>query len=126
METTKYRSTDRLYRTEKDLKFLQQFREIFMAAFQGDLMKCKEVVDDKFYDFEATSCRIFKVNGKALDKISPKQIARMRGNTDIVKFFDEMTKNIHNQCEKTPEKIPYKEWLEMSKRSIEKVFNKEN
>jgi len=91
---TEYRFTDSLGRTELDRKFLNQFEKIFLAAADGDLKTCQEVVDEGFCDFNAVSYGRFGTSfGKRLDGISPLQIAEERGCREVVELFKKVQSN---------------------------------
>lgn len=93
-------SVDQLGRTEGDKLFLEQFERIFRAAYKGNLTKCKRIVKEGFCDFEA-----FRVGGldtklgDSFDKISPLKIAEMRGHTNIVEYFLNVSKDSQNCAE---------------------------
>jgi hypothetical protein len=111
-ERTKYRFEDSMGRTEQDRRFLEQFERIFLAAGQGNLKECQEVVAEGFQDFNAYSIGRFGTNsGKSLDKISPFKIAEMRGHTKVTQyFFEKMGSSQKSSDQSVSEKIqsPFK------------------
>jgi hypothetical protein len=87
-ERTEYRFEDGMGRTEKDRRFIEQFERIFLAASQGNLKECQEIVAEGFHDFNAYSIGRFGTSsGKSLDKVSPFKIAEMRGHTKVTQYF---------------------------------------
>jgi hypothetical protein len=85
----KYRVVDQLGRTNEERKFLDAFVKIFIAATHGDLKKCQVIVEEeKFSDIDAYSVGRFRdQNKEPLDYMSPRQIAKLSGYTNITDYF---------------------------------------
>lgn len=79
---------DHLGRTEEDIRFVQQFEKIFLAAASGNLQGCQEVVREGFCDFSAVSVGRYGTNSATyLNNISPIKIANLREHSDIVDYL---------------------------------------
>jgi len=84
----KYEPMDKLGRTNQDRRFLEQFERIFLAAAEGDLKTCQDVVGNGFFDLKAVSYGRFGTeSGTYFNNISPIQIAEMKGHQEIVEYF---------------------------------------
>lgn len=83
-----YRFTDRMGRTEKDRRFIEQFERVFLAASEGDMEECQRVIGEGYHDFDAVSFgRFGTASGQYLNDISPLQIAERRKHFQIVELF---------------------------------------
>ncbi len=72
----------------EDQQFAKLFKKIFVAAAYGSLKNCEKIVKKGFNDVDAFSIGIFvDQKKKPFNYISPRQVAQMNGNSDIVKYF---------------------------------------
>ena len=105
-ERVEYRFTDNLGRTQQDRDFLDQYERIFLAASEGELKECQEIVEKEgFRDFGAEShWRFGTGSGKYLNGISVMKIAEMRGHLHVLSYFKKI--NEESQKKSVDQKFP--------------------
>jgi len=95
---------DHRERTEKDKRFLEQYDTIFLAAANGNLRTCLEVIQEGFRDFSAYSIGRFRAKEGDFLNISPLQMAVINKHFAIVHLFEDVTTNLY-ECVDLPTKV---------------------